>query len=101
MSQSLAGESSNSFDNTDSADNSVFSFSSAHEEAVEILTWLSPLEPKTRHYGIIEHRVVSVGDWLLETEEFQNWLDDSRGGEPSNPALFCYGAPGVGKTHIR
>ena len=70
------------------------------DEAAEILAWLSPLEPRIRHQDIREHRVKHVGNWLLETEEYQDWFKGIEGGEPNNSVLFCYGDPGVGKTYI-
>ena len=54
-----------------------------------------------RHQDIEEHRVEDVGDWLLRSEEYQNWRDSIHGSEPNNSTLFCYGDPGVGKTYIR
>jgi len=71
------------------------------DEREKILTWLSPPEPRERHDRISTGRVKDVGDWLLRTEEYRNWFDGIRDGEPDNSALFCYGDPGVGKTHIR
>lgn len=71
------------------------------DEQSEILTWLSPLEPRIRHQDVRTGRVDNVGDWLLRTEEFQSWRDTSRQDKPDNAALFCCGDPGVGKTHIR
>jgi len=71
------------------------------EERAEILAWLSPLEPRTRHDGIRAHRVEHVGDWLLQTEEYRNWFRGIRGWGSDNSALFCYGDLGVGKTYIR
>jgi len=71
------------------------------DERDKILAWLSPLEPRIRHQDIRAHRVDHVGDWLLRTEEYQNWFDGIRDGESGGSALFCYGDPGVGKTHIR
>jgi len=70
-------------------------------EAAEVLAWLSPLEPQTRHHDIRADRVEGVGDWLLQTEEYRNWFNGIRGGKPNNSSLFCYGDPGVGKTYIR
>ena len=70
-------------------------------ERADILAWLSPLEPWIRHDYIRAHRVEHVGDWLLGTEEYRNWFDGICGSESDNSALFCYGDPGVGKTHIR
>jgi len=71
------------------------------DEKAEILEWLSLLDPRIRHQDIRESRVEHVGDWLFRTEEYRNWFGDIRGGESDNSALFCHGAPGVGKTYIR
>ena len=70
------------------------------DETPEILAWLSPLEPWTRHRALQAERVSRVGDWLLETEEFKSWSDVSRRDESDNATMFCYGNPGVGKTYI-
>jgi len=71
------------------------------DEKSEILAWLSPLEPQRRHQDIRTRRVDEVGDWLLQIEEYRNWLGDVRGGRSDCSALFCEGGPGVGKTYIR
>jgi len=124
MSQFRTGESSNSFNNTNSFNNNTDTFNNntnsfnnittnntnhisnvnnygSADERDKILAWLSPLEPRIRHHEIRAHRVEHVGDWLLQTEEYRNWFDDIRGGESGGSALFCHGAPGVGKTYIR
>ena len=72
----------------------------APDEQSQILTWLSPLEPRLRHQNIQDRRVENVGEWLLQTEEFRSWCA-SEGGESDDAVLFCYGDPGVGKTYIR
>ena len=66
-----------------------------------ILTWLSPLDPRLRHQDIRDRRTGGVGEWILPTEEFRSWRAGSEGGESDNAVLFCYGNPGVGKTYIR
>ena len=71
------------------------------DERLQILSWLSPLEPTLRHQDIRESRVENAGEWLLQTEEFRSWYAGSGGGESDNGVLFCYGNPGVGKTYIR
>ena len=71
------------------------------DDRSNILTWLSPLDPKLRHHDIRDRRVEDVGEWVLQTEEFGNWYASSGGGELDNAVLFCYGHPGVGKTFIR
>ena len=79
--------------------NNVINFTVA-EDRPDILTWLSPLDPRLRHQDIRDRRVKDVGEWLLQTEEFRGWYAGS-GGEADNAVLFCYGDPGVGKTFIR
>jgi len=71
------------------------------DERSEILAWLSPLEPRTRHQDIQTRRVDEVGDWFLQTQEYRNWFGGIHGGESHGAALFSYGGPGVGKTFIR
>jgi len=72
----------------------------ATDDEPQILAWLSPLEPLVRHHDICEQRVDSVGNWLLETEEFGSWYNGSVNGGSDRAALFCYGEPGVGKSYI-
>jgi len=69
------------------------------DENAQILRWLSPIEPNTRHQGVCDDRFDGVGDWILETSEFREW----RGGEGGSDkaVLFCSGNPGVGKTFLR
>ena len=69
------------------------------DKDVRIMRWLSPLEPNIRHQGVRNDRFDGVGDWFLETSEFQEW----RGGEggADKAVLFCAGNPGVGKTYLR
>ena len=116
MSQSRIGKSSNTYNSSNSFNTNSFNtfnnpisfnhvsnvnnYGSLNEKA-EILAWLSPLEPRIRHHDIRAHRIEHVGDWLLRTEEYRNWFSDIRGGESGGSAMFCYGDPGVGKTHIR
>jgi len=95
----------NSFNNTISVKRASYNLRNIYnlgsvDERAKVLAWLSPLEPRTRHDDIRAHRVEHVGDWLLRTEEYQNWFD-VRSGEPGGSVLFCYGDPGVGKTYIR
>lgn len=70
-----------------------------YEESWWIQTWLSPLEPHRRHDDVSNQRVSSVGDWVLGMSEFESWSAGPDGAV--NPALLCYGDPGVGKTYIR
>ena len=100
MSQHHTSGNINSFNNTNSFNN-VWNNCSVADEKSKILTWLSPLEPQKRHHDIRSRRVDEVGDWLLQTEEYRNWSDDSAGSNSTDRTLFCHGGPGVGKTYIR
>ena len=73
----------------------------AADDRSNILTWLSPLDPKSRHQDIQDGRVDNIGEWLLRTEEFRSWRAGNGEGKSDNAVLFCYGNPGVGKTYIR
>ena len=70
------------------------------DDQSNILAWLSPLDPKSRHQDIQDRRIESLGEWLLQTDEFRSWHASSGEGG-SDAVLFCYGNPGVGKTYIR
>ena len=82
-----------------------YSYVSQHisvtDERLELLAWLSPLEPRIRHQDVRNNRIDDVGDWLLTTDQFRSWCDCGGEDGSSNSILFCYGAPGVGKTYIR
>ena len=80
--------------------NNVWNYT-INDEGSQILTWLSPLEPRLRHRDIQESRVNSIGQWIFQTEEFKSWCAGSGGSESGNAVLLCYGDPGVGKTFIR
>jgi len=79
--------------------NSFNSYLSKSDEDTEIMRWLSPLEPHNRHQSVCTERSDGVGDWLLETKEFQEWRSGEGGAD--NAVLFCSGNPGVGKTFLR
>ena len=79
--------------------NKTISVNRTDDEDNQIKQWLSPLEPQYRHQSVQADRVTGVGSWLLERNEFREW-SGSQGVSKQN-VLFCYGDPGVGKTHIR
>jgi len=92
--------SNNSFNTTNSYNN-VWNNYNISDERSQLLTWLSPLEPKLRHQDVRDRRVENVGEWLVQTEEFRSWHIGSGRHESDGAVLFCYGDPGVGKTYIR
>ena len=71
------------------------------DEKAKILTWLSPIEPRIRHQDIQTRRADNMGEWLMQTDEFQGWRNGSQreGSEPTT--LFYYGDPAVGKTYFK
>ena len=79
--------------------NKTISVNRTDDEDNQIKQWLSPLEPQHRHQNVQADRVNGVGGWLLERNEFREW--SGSGGKRERAVLFCYGDPGVGKTHIR
>jgi len=79
----------------------VWNSDTAADSRSQLLTWLSPLSPGSRHWNIQERRLNGVGEGLLETEGFKTWYAGSEGSEGGSGVLFCHGDPGVGKTFIR
>ena len=71
------------------------------DDKSEILAWLSPLQAQSWHHDIRTCRAEEVGDWLLQTDEYQYWFGGIHGGNSNVSALFRYGGPGVSKTNIR
>ncbi|MCJ1478158.1 hypothetical protein MMC13_006834 [Lambiella insularis] len=68
--------------------------SNDHGQRQAIVNWLTPLDFKSRHREIISRRQEGTGQWLLNSSEFQAWLN-----EPGE-VLYCPGMPGAGKTVI-
>ena len=68
------------------------------DEDAQILRWLSPLEPNTRHQGVRTNQFEGVGEWLLGTSKFQEWRRSENGADGA--ILFCPGNLGVGKTYL-
>jgi Cdc6-like AAA superfamily ATPase len=62
------------------------------KEDSEILSWLvkTDYDPQESY---ISKRQVGTGQWLLDSEPFQDWL------KADNQTLFCPGIPGAGKTY--
>jgi len=81
--------------------NTTYINSTAADGRPNILAWLSSLDPKLRHQDIRDRRIESIGEWVLQTEEFRAWSDVREDGKSDNAVLFCYGNLGVGKTFIR
>lgn len=57
-----------------------------------ILDWISPINSAAQQRDLLDRRQEGTGQWLLSTNEFQQWLNDKQ------QVLFCPGIPGAGKT---
>jgi hypothetical protein len=62
------------------------------EEHQAILDWLTPIDYAPQQSDFISRRQEGTGQWLLDSQEFTVWLDQSK------QTLFCPGIPGAGKT---
>lgn len=58
----------------------------------KVLDWLSLIDHESEQSDFLASRQESTGQWFLNSEEFQRWLN-----EP-NQTLLCQGIPGAGKT---
>lgn len=60
----------------------------------EILEWIMPFDYGPIHSDKFEMREPGTCQWFLDTDEYQNWLQNE------SQTLFCHGMPGAGKTII-
>jgi hypothetical protein len=58
---------------------------------MELLTWLAPTDYVTQQSDFIGRRQEGTGQWLVNSSEFRNWVDQT------NQTLFCPGISGAGK----
>ena len=63
-------------------------------EDLKILDWLTQVNYGPQHSDYFNRRQPGTGQWLLETNEFRQWV----GGRKQT--LFCPGIPGSGKTML-
>src|ERR1700735_132511 len=61
-------------------------------EQQAILDWLTSADYSTQQNDFIARRQEGTGEWLVESDEFQQWENNKR------RILFCPGIPGSGKT---
>ena len=64
------------------------------ETDLNVLEWLSPLNPQQTHVDVRSQRLPGTGLWLLDKDEFKRWRYDAL----SPHILWCHGIPGAGKT---
>ncbi|EFY95807.2 ankyrin repeat-containing protein [Metarhizium robertsii ARSEF 23] len=58
----------------------------------DILEWITRIDYSHQYSDILKRRWEGTGQWLLDSTEFENWL------ERKGQTLFCSGIPGAGKT---
>lgn len=61
---------------------------------LKVLDWLESIDYGFHQTDYIRRRQAGTGQWLLGSEEFQQWV------KTSGRTLFCPGIPGAGKTII-
>ncbi|KAL6828193.1 ankyrin repeat-containing domain protein [Trichoderma camerunense] len=61
-------------------------------EVTKIVDWLTTANYGQQHDKYSETHKKGTSLWILETDEFQNWLNNSK------QKLLCQGMPGAGKT---
>jgi hypothetical protein len=66
----------------------------ANQECRIITDWLTPIDYGPQQSDFIGRRQKGTGQWLLDSNEFQEWLNTRK------QTLFCPGIPGAGKTMI-
>jgi hypothetical protein len=62
------------------------------KEDLKILNWITPIDYGPQQTDYIRRRQAGTGQWLLDSAEYQTWLNISK------QTLFCPGIPGAGKT---
>jgi hypothetical protein len=62
------------------------------KEDLEILDWLTLINYGPQQSDLINRRQPGTGQWLLDSEVFQTWLNTAK------QTLFCPGIPRAGKT---
>jgi Cdc6-like AAA superfamily ATPase len=62
------------------------------QERRAIVDWITPIDHAAQHFDFISRQQKGTGQWLLNSDEFQAWLNTRK------QTLFCPGIPGSGKT---
>ncbi|KAB5558216.1 hypothetical protein GE09DRAFT_1173204 [Coniochaeta sp. 2T2.1] len=62
------------------------------EDRRKVLDWLTPIDYAATQADLINRRQEGTGQWLLDSTEFQTWLQTKK------QTMFCPGIPRAGKT---
>jgi hypothetical protein len=65
------------------------------EQYHRIQGWLAPSDPHTNHRSARKLHERQIGQWLLETDEYQAWKSGS------DRCLWLHGRAGCGETILR
>ncbi|KPI38988.1 Ankyrin-3 [Cyphellophora attinorum] len=65
---------------------------SIQDQQHKIAQWLKIPDPSTNYYSALQKRQPGTGLWLLEAEQFGQWLSDT------TSLMWLHGIPGCGKT---
>lgn len=63
-----------------------------NKERREALEFFRTFDSESNHQMSVKLRLTGTGLWLINSDEFQHWLDQP------NTGLWLYGIPGAGKT---
>jgi hypothetical protein len=58
----------------------------AGDERESFLGWISQTDFEKSHEDIYAAKHPGTGDWLLQTDKFQTWVEN-----PKSSLLWCYG----------
>lgn len=56
------------------------------EKRERILEWISSVDFSSRHEAVSKERVKNSGTWFLQSDAYQNWLNDA-----ASNVLCCQG----------
>ncbi|KAG0637216.1 hypothetical protein HOY80DRAFT_1138502 [Tuber brumale] len=88
----------NMFSNNNSSFNvTTHNYTTVSDEESRVLSWISPLESWKRRSSVAHTRAKGVGEWALQSSEFQAWRQGGRD-QSGGRILFGRGAPGARKT---
>src|SRR5947207_1123004 len=62
-----------------------------NQDCLSILNWVTLIDYAPQQSDFISRRQAGTGQWLLDSAEFQTWLNTDK------QTLFCSGIPGSGK----
>jgi hypothetical protein len=65
------------------------------QDKEDLLNWLSDFPYEETHEGRYSKKHPGTGDWLLQHDRFQDWIEST-----GSAVLWCHGGPGTGKSFL-